>query len=317
VVEPDAVELLPALAETFDEPFADSSALPTWLVSRLAAEHVKVALSGEGGDELFGGYYTYVADILARWIGPVAGLAAPLVERLPSSLSGGRLEDRVKRFVRGARLAPLERHQAWTEVFSADVRRELRGPGGGARVSDDGAGDPLDFYRERYAETQGAAALARFQDVDLGLYLADDLLVKTDRASMAHSLETRVPFLDTVVSDFALRLPDHLKVRGFAKKRLLRQALEPLLPREIIEGRKRGFSIPAASWLRGELAPFTREVLSPARLREQGYFDPAVVSKLIDAHVDGREDYSRHLWGLLSFSLWFDRYARAPKPVAA
>jgi asparagine synthase (glutamine-hydrolysing) len=323
IVEPDAVELLPALAETFDEPFADSSSLPTWLVSRLAAEHVKVALSGEGGDELFGGYYTYVADLLAPRVGPLAAVAGPLVARLPSSLTGGRLEDRIKRFARGARLAPLERHQAFTEVFSADVRRELladlRGSAVDGRVSADvpAPADPLDFYRARYAETEGAAPLARFQDVDLGLYLVDDLLVKTDRASMAHSLETRVPFLDAVVSDFAFRLPDQLKVRGFAKKRLLRRALEPLLPREIIEGRKRGFSIPAASWLRGELAPFAREVLSPARLRDQGYFDPVVVSRLIDAHVAGREDYSRHLWGLLSFSLWFDRYARTPKPVTA
>ena len=145
----------------------------------------------------------------------------------------------------------------------------------------------------------------------------DDLLVKTDRASMAHSLETRVPFLDTAVTDLAFALPDHLKVRGFAKKRLLRRALEPLLPREIIEGRKRGFSIPAAAWLRNELAPFTREVLAPGRLREQGYFDPQVIGRLIDDHVAGREDYSRHLWGLLSFSLWFDRYVAVPGPVAA
>jgi asparagine synthase (glutamine-hydrolysing) len=311
IVEPDAVELLPVLAETFDEPFADSSSLPTWLVSRLAAEHVKVALSGEGGDELFGGYYTYVADLLAPRIGPVARLAAPLIERLPASLSGGRLEDRAKRFARGAGLAPLERHQAWTEVFSADVRRQLLSNSTAPRA------DPVDLYRSRYAETEGAQPLARLADVDVGLYLVDDLLVKTDRASMAHSLETRVPFLDTAVTDLAFALPDHLKVRGLAKKRLLRRALEPLLPREIIEGRKRGFSIPAAAWLRNELAPFTREVLSPARMRDQGYFDPQVVGRLIDDHVAGREDYSRHLWGLLSFSLWFDRYAAVPGPVAA
>jgi len=311
IVEPDAVELLPALAGTFDEPFADSSSLPTWLVSRLAAEHVKVALSGEGGDELFGGYYTYVADLLAPRIGPVARMAAPLIERLPASLSGGRMEDRAKRFARGAGLPPLERHQAWTEVFSAEVRRELL-----ARSAPAGT-DPVDLYRARYAETEGAQPLARLADVDVGLYLVDDLLVKTDRASMAHSLETRVPFLDTAVTDLAFALPDRLKVRGLAKKRLLRRALEPLLPREIIEGRKRGFSIPAAAWLRNELAPFTREVLSPARVREQGYFDSAVIGRLIDDHVAGREDYSRHLWGLLSFSLWFDRYAAVPGPVAA
>jgi asparagine synthase (glutamine-hydrolysing) len=311
IVEPDAVELLPALAEAFDEPFADSSALPTWLVSQLAAGDVKVALSGEGGDELFGGYYTYVADLLAPRVGWIAGALAPLIERMPTSLSGGRLEDRAKRFARGARLAPLERHQAWTEVFSADVRAELLGGRAGA------APDPLDFYRARYAETEGAESLARLQDVDLGLYLADDLLVKTDRASMAHSLETRVPFLDTVISDFALRLPAQARVRGLAKKRLLRKALAPLLPREIVEGKKRGFSIPAAAWLRGDLAPFMREILSPERLRQQGYFDPTVTSALIEAHISGREDYSRQLWGLLSFSLWHDRYAYAPRPVGA
>jgi asparagine synthase (glutamine-hydrolysing) len=133
--------------------------------------------------------------------------------------------------------------------------------------------------------------------------------VKTDRASMAHSLEARVPFLDTAVADVALALPTSQKVRGFSKKRLLREAVEPLLPREVTHGRKQGFSIPAAAWLRGELEPFAREVLSPARMREQGWFDPAVVTAIVDRHVSGSEDLSRQIWGLMAFSLWHERYA--------
>jgi len=165
------------------------------------------------------------------------------------------------------------------------------------------------IYRDHYAETVGAPELARLQEVDLNVYLPSDLLVKTDRASMAHSLEARVPFLDTAVSDIALRLPTSQKVRGFDKKRILRQAVEPLLPREVTHGRKQGFSIPAAAWLRGELEPFAREVLAPARMRQQGWFDPDVVTGILDRHVAGREDLSRQIWGLMAFSLWHERYA--------
>src|SRR5918996_1096282 len=217
VLRPDAARLLPALAEAFDEPFADSSALPTYLVSELASSHVKVALSGEGSD-------------------------------------------------------------------------------------------PVDVYRERFAETEGAELLARLQDVDERVYLVDDLLVKTDRASMAHSLEARVPFCDPVVASFAHALPTRHKIRGLRKKVLLRRAAEPLLPRSIVYGRKRGFSIPAAAWLRGELEPFARETLSAATLRRQGFFEPRVVERLIDDHVARREDRSRQLWGLLAFTLWHEHH---------
>jgi len=167
----------------------------------------------------------------------------------------------------------------------------------------------LGIYREHYAETAGAPELARLQEIDLNVYLPSDLLVKTDRASMAHSLEARVPFLDTVVADVALALPTSQKVRGFDKKRLLRQAVEPLLPREITHGRKQGFSIPASAWLRGKLEPFARELLAPARIRDQGWFDPDVVTAIVDRHVAGREDLSRQIWGLMAFSLWHERYA--------
>ncbi len=300
VLRPDAVELLPRLVEAFDEPFGDSSALPTYLVSELAAGHVKTALSGEGGDELFGGYYTYVADLLARRVGRLAALARPLAEALPSRSDRVGFDYKAKRFARAAALPPLERHHGWKEIFSAKDRAELAGAA---------AWDPLDLYRERYAETEGAEPLARLQDVDLGIYLVDDLLVKTDRLSMAHSLELRVPFLDPKVAEFAFALPRRMKVRGFAKKRLLRRALEPLLPREVVHGRKQGFSIPLAAWLRGPLEPFAREVLAPATLSRQGLLDPDQVTPLLDRHCAGREDLSRQLWGLMALTLWFDRYA--------
>jgi asparagine synthase (glutamine-hydrolysing) len=300
VLRPDAALLLPALAEAFDEPFADSSALPTYLVSQLAASDVKVALSGEGGDELFGGYYTYAADLLAERVGGVARLARPLVERLPSSDARASFDYRAKRFVRAAHLPALERHHGWKEIFSPELRAELTGRRNGF--------DPVDLLRARYAETEGADELARLQDVDLGTYLVDDLLVKTDRASMAHSLEARVPYLDTVVTNLALALPARHKVRGLSKKVLLRKAAEPLLPPEIVRGKKRGFSIPAAAWLRGDLEPFARETLSRDRVLQQGFFRPEVVTRLIDDHVAGREDLSRQLWGLLAFTLWHERH---------
>jgi asparagine synthase (glutamine-hydrolysing) len=300
VLEPDAALLLPALADAFDEPFADSSALPTYLVSRLAREDVKVALSGEGGDELFGGYYTYAADLLAQRVGWVAPALKPLAEHLPTSTAKASFDYRLKRFVRAAHLPPLERHHGWKEIFTADARAELRGTRSGF--------DPVDVLRTRFDETEGAELIARLQDVDLGTYLVDDLLVKTDRASMAHSLEARVPFLDSLVTGFALALPTRHKVRGLRKKVLLRKAVEPLLPREVVHGRKRGFSIPAAAWLRGELEPFARDTLSADTLRRQGFFRHEPVQRLLDEHVSGRQDWSRQLWCLLAFTLWHERH---------
>jgi asparagine synthase (glutamine-hydrolysing) len=310
ILRPDAALLLPALAEAFDEPFADSSALPTYLVSRLAAEDVKVALSGEGGDELFGGYYTYVADLLALRAGGLARLARPLVELLPTSTARASFDYKAKRFARGAHLPPLERHHAWKEIFSADARAELTGRRNGF--------DPVDLYRARFAETEGAELLARLQDIDLGIYLVDDLLVKTDRASMAHSLEARVPFLDSAVTNLALALPTRHRVRGLRKKVLLRKAVAPLVPERIVRGKKRGFSIPAAAWLRGYLEPFARGMLSAETLRRQGFFRPEAVTALIDRHVAGEEDLSRQLWGLLAFTLWHERHVeREPAPLAS
>ncbi len=303
VLRPNAIELLPGIVEAFDEPFADNSALPTYLVSQLAASEVKVALSGEGGDELFGGYYTYVADYLAPRFGRVASAMRPALQLVPASTRSSSWEERLKRFAHGGHLPPLERHHAWREVFSAEARAELLADGRRGTI------DPVDLFRARYEETNGAEELGRLMDVDVGTYLVDDLLVKMDRASMAHSLEARVPFCDPVVAELAFSLPARHKVRRFDKKRLLRKALQPLLPEDILGARKQGFSLPTAAWLRGDLQTFARDTLSAATLRRQGFFRPEAVEPMLEAHISGKRNASRQLWALLVFTLWFDRYA--------
>lgn len=307
VVRSNALDLLPRIVDVFDEPFADSSALPTYLVSQLASENVKVALAGEGGDELFGGYFRYAADRMAPYLGRAASMAGPLIERLPSSSGALRLDDKAKRFARAASLNGLERQWMWGEVFSEQMRDDLLGSHGHGRP------DPMSFHRQRWAETRGAQGLARAMDLDVGYYLADDLLTKTDRCSMAHSLETRVPFLDRSVAELALAVPDRFKVRGLAKKRLLRAAAEPLIPPQILSARKQGFSLPLASWLRRELEPMARDLLSASSLRAQGYIEPIAGQRVLDDHLARRFDNSRQLWSLMVLSLWLDA-ERATQP---
>jgi asparagine synthase (glutamine-hydrolysing) len=202
----------------------------------------------------------------------------------------------VRRLATAAALPPLERHLAWKRMLAPEVRAAvLRARGA----------DPSVAFRARWNETAGADALARVLDLDIGTYLADELLVKADRASMAHSLEVRVPFLDNALAAFALVLPSRLKVRGLAKKRLLRKALAPILPAEILNAPKQGFTLPAAEWLRGPLVPYARDVLAVDR----GILDVAATTQLLDDHVARRGDNWKQLWTLLSFCVWFDRYA--------
>src|SRR6266550_1482753 len=279
----ESSESLRTFSIGFEERSFDELADARLVAERYGTQHQELVLRpdaalllpalADGGDELFGGYHTYAADLLAARVGGLARLAGPLVERLPTSTSRASFDYKAKRFVRAAHLPPLERHHGWKEIFSPDLRAELTG-----RQS---AFDPVDLLRTRYAETEGSDELARLQDVDLGVYLVDDLLVKTDRASMAHSLEARVPYLDTVVTNLALALPTRHKIRGLSKKVLLRKAAAPLLPREIVQGKKRGFSIPAAAWLRGELEPFARETLSAETLSRQGMLQPTAVRRVL------------------------------------
>jgi asparagine synthase (glutamine-hydrolysing) len=297
-----------------DEPRGDATSLPYWLAARMAAREVKVVLSGEGGDELFGGYQTYVADRYAHAFARPLAAGAPLLERWPSSSRRLSLDFKLRRLAAGADLQPLARHHAWKEIFSPDARADLLAPG------PRGGEDPLGVYAARYAETEGAEPLARLQDLDIGTFLADDLLAQADRAGMAHGLEVRVPFLDRAVAELAYALPVRARVHGLTTKPLLRAAAAPLLPRTIVHGAKRGFSSPAAAWLRGPLAGFARDVLSTQALRRQGLFDPRAVSALLERHMARQEDLSRQLWALLAFTLWHDAVlgpsasVRSPSP---
>ncbi|MDA0174120.1 asparagine synthase (glutamine-hydrolyzing) [Solirubrobacter taibaiensis] len=306
---PEAALELEGVAATYDEPSGDATALPYWLLARFAAREVKAVLTGEGADELFGGYQTYAADRLGAPGARVAAALAPAVARFPSSSGRLSLDFQLRRLALGAGLGPLERHHAFKETFSPALRREMLG----------WSGDPLAPLRARYAETAGVEPIARLQDVDAGSFLADDLLPQADRAGMAHGLEVRVPFLDPVVAELAYGLPVHARVRGLETKRVLRAAAASLLPPEVVRGPKRGFCTPVAAWVRGPLEPFARDLLSAERVARQGWFAPAVVSDLLERHLARREDLGRPLWALMAFGLWHDAWATAPRlqPVAS
>ncbi|MFN9270560.1 MAG: asparagine synthase (glutamine-hydrolyzing) [Planctomycetaceae bacterium] len=300
-------DVLPAIFDNLDEPLADASVIPTYLVSRLARERVKVALSGDGGDELFGGYETYRAHRLAAWYGRV-----PKVLRrglrwgvglLPAGGSHRGLSFKAKKFLRGADLPPAERNAVWWGSYTAGELREL--------LTDEwqeAAHDPLAAVRRVAGEHAGEGGLNAMFHQDLSLYLQDDLLVKVDRMSMANSLEVRVPFLDHTLVEYAAGLPVEWKVKGWTLKHLLRQAMAPLLPPALLSRPKRGFDLPLGPWLRGPLKEFAGDLLSPASLREAGWFKGEVVGRLLAEHWSGRHDHRQLLWPLLVCEAWRRRY---------
>ncbi len=305
-VSPDLSDLFERLVVHLDEPFADVSMFPTFSVSELAREHVKVVLSGDGGDELFGGYDAYQAQILAArlgWMGEallpaLAGVAAVLP---PTGKKKG-LVNKIKRFTAGATMAPADLgHYRWMVYLAArDKARLYRG----------GLRDALratDVYapvRAALTRFSGDDVLNRQLYADLSLYLADDILVKVDRMSMATSLETRAPFLDGDLMELAFSMPGHLKIRNGERKWVLKQAMTGLLPDRILSRRKEGFSIPMKNWLRRELQPLMRDLLSADRVARRGLFDPAEVTALMDAHTSGRENHAHTLFPLMVFERW-------------
>ena len=306
VVRPDAEDVVHRLVEAFDEPFADSSAVAAWYVARMAAGHTKVVLSGDGGDEVFGGYVIYQADRLAglyRRLPSAVGarLLPALVGRLPASERKMSWDLRAKRFVANAHRDPLAAHVGWRAIFSEEMKARLYAAPVARR-------DPVALLRAHFDAAPGPDLLNRFMVVDMKVSLVDDMLTKVDRTSMAHGLEVRVPLLDPELVTWASRLPSRTKVRGLGLKWLLRRVARDLLPAEIVDRPKAGFHVPVSAWLKGELRPLVDAQLGEATIRRQGLFDPAVVRGLVDDHMAGREDLSRNLWGLLMFGLWYDRY---------
>ncbi|MCC6850552.1 MAG: asparagine synthase (glutamine-hydrolyzing) [Deltaproteobacteria bacterium] len=326
VVRPDALRVLPALVHHFGEPFADSSAVPVYYVSALAHRNVKVVLSGEGGDEVFAGYETYLAGKFAalyrRLPGVVGGGVLPaIVRRLPVSHARVSLDYKAKRFVAGAALPLADGHFWWKVVLSEAAQAEL---------CVRGAYDPLletaALFRAAAERAGTEDWLARLLAIDAHIFLPDDILTKADRMSMAHSLEARVPFLDTKLVELAARLPSDVKLRRFSKKWILKRALAAHVPASILQAKKRGFNVPVATWLRNDLRDMVADVLSPSALRRVGLFEPSYVQRLMVEHDSMRMDHSRPLWTLLVFMTWYDMWrqtrARAvashpPVPTAA
>jgi asparagine synthase (glutamine-hydrolysing) len=310
IVRPDAMEVLPTLVEHYGEPYADSSAIPTYYVSRETRRHVTVALNGDGGDECFAGYERYAAMRLAETYRRVPtalreGVIRQMIELMPSSeLRRSRVRD-VKRFARAASLPAVERYLRWVSVFDSDAKDDLYTDEFRARMRPHRAAD---FIAPWFARANGAGIVDAALLADTMTYLPNDLLVKVDIASMANSLEARSPFLDHHVIEFAASLPEELKLRGRTTKYLLKKVLRKLVPVENLERRKQGFGVPIGHWFRGEMKGFLRDVLLTEKSLNRGLFKPDAVRRLVEDHVAGRADHSHRLWTLLMLELWFNRF---------
>jgi asparagine synthase (glutamine-hydrolysing) len=306
VVQPDAIRILDDLVGHFDEPFADSSAIPTWYVSEMARQHVTVVLSGDGGDELFGGYDRYVPHprvVAFDRYGPKAlrRAAALAAARLPHGMRGKNFlrhvgRDAQGRYLDAIRLFSTDEKPA---LLSSDVRRQLTGP------------DPerlLSRHFDRFADLPWASQMMRF---DMETYLPEDVLTKVDRMSMAHSIESRVPLLDNEVIGFASSLPAAFKIKDGRRKHILKEVAATLLPRDVIDRRKQGFGVPIGVWFRGGLRELFADTLLSGRALQRGYFQPSFVRRLVDEHLAATRDHTLRLWQLLVFERWHQQYLDA------
>lgn len=306
LVEPECAEALEQLVGLFGEPFADSSAIPTWYLSRETRAHVKAALSGDGGDELFGGYDRYRAMMLAERFGK----RPRFVRSLARSIAGNSGEQRsarhrMKRFLDALDADPVERYLSWISVFDAASREavtteDFRQSLGGFRAGD--------YLRERFLKHAAGSPPERAMAADLETYLPGDLLVKTDVASMAWGLEVRCPFLDHRLVAFAQRIPVGLKLSALRGKRILRKTFRDLLPAKVRRRKKMGFGVPLGRWFRGKLKGMLNDVLPGGKALSRGILKPEAVRGLISEHQSGSADHSARLYALLFLELWFRRF---------
>ena len=287
-----------------DEPSADAGALPVWFLSRMSRQHVTVALSGEGADELFGGYYTYLADRYARWMRgvprPLRQLGLHAINLVPVSDDKISLEYKMKRFLKGSLLDPSAAHAFWNGTFTEAERGQLLT---GAKFK------PTVSLLETIApEFLNTGKLNPFIFLDQHYYLVDDILYKCDRMSMAHSLEVRPPFLDHRIVEFAASLPESLKIHGGTLKYVLKETMRGKLPDAILNRGKEGFDIPAHDWFRSALKPLLADTLTPQAIRDCGLFRQGAIEQLMADHFERRANYGYHLWGLLTLFLWMKQW---------
>jgi asparagine synthase (glutamine-hydrolysing) len=302
IVKPDVVRLLPPLIWHMDEPMADTAFLTTYLVAKFARQDVTVILSGVGGDELFGGYHRYLGDYYGRYWGFLPGwfrrgLLQPLARALPSDRHSSlmNLSRRIRRYLASVDLPLEERYRSYVEVF---------GPEGVGEVLSAPSKSPHAALARAFEQVGDGDPLSRISKVDLLTQLPDDLLQLTDRMTMATSLECRVPLLDDTMVDLSLGMPSNLKIRGRELKYVLKKALRDLLPPEILHRKKRGFGAPVGAWLKAELAPLLKRILSSEQVRRRGVFRPEAVEKTIALHEASREDHTDHLLALMNFEIW-------------
>ena len=303
VVTPDGVSILDTLVTHFDEPFGDPSAIPTWYVSRLAAKHVTVTLSGDGGDELFGGYDRYVQDArvaaIDRYTPPAIRRAAGLVSaRLPHGAKGKRFLHHIGETNRG-------RYIDAVGFFNTEDKAGMYSDGLRAQLARVDAEDHAAAIFDRYEHLPWASQMMRF---DLETYLPEDILTKVDRTSMAHSIESRVPLLDNAVIDFALTLPAAMKIWNGRRKHVLKEVAAQFLPASLIDRRKQGFGVPLDVWFRGSLRELFSDTLLSRRALARGYFEPAFVRRVVHEHVSGTRDHAFRLWQLVVLERWHQQY---------
>jgi len=311
IIQPEAIDLVEKLVYHLDEPIGDFSIFPTYLVSKMARDFVTVILSGDGGDELFGGYDTYIADKLANRFKAVPqfvhqGIMKPFVNLLPPQEQKKGLINKMRRFLEGMEYPNDLQHVRWMtflsevdrhQLFSEDLSTSMNGK------------STYEFIRQYFQQSNSVDRLNQQNFVDFKTYLVDNILVKVDRMSMATSLEARVPFLDHRVVEASFRIPGENKINGKDSKYILKQTMKDLLPNEILNRDKQGFSIPIKNWIREDLRPMMQDVLHENKIKQQGIFDHKFINKLVDEHITVKENHSHRLWSLMMFELWFDQFA--------
>ena len=303
------IDIIPDVASLLDEPLADASIMPTYLLSRFTKDYVKVALGGDGGDELFAGYPTYQAFLLARYYTKLPqvlkSFVAAVVKKLPVSYDNMSFDFRAKKFINGINCNPVDRHYAWMGTFSAAEKDELLVPDIEKREKNTNSFDVLHDYLKGKAFS---SELGKLLYLDTKLYLQEGVLAKVDRASMAHGLEVRVPFLDHRFVELVTGIPERLKLKGLTTKYIWKKVIKDRIPLEITKRGKKGFGIPVAKWLCGELKGLMLDLLSDARLTRQRVFNSSIIQRLVSEHLARQVDNRKKLWNLLIFQLWWDSF---------
>ncbi|MFW6128966.1 MAG: asparagine synthase (glutamine-hydrolyzing) [Candidatus Aminicenantaceae bacterium] len=310
IIKPDALELSEKLIHHLDEPFGDFSIFPTYLVSKMARNHVKAILSGDGGDELFGGYEHYQAQKISKipFSVPLGKSFSKLLKKFPPSSKKKGLWNIIRRYCQGLEISPELNHFRWMMFLSQESKKQLYTQDLFAAINGNNEIHTKKPLQDIFSRLEQFDPVNRELYLDMKTYLVDNILVKVDRMSMAASLETRVPLIDHKIAEFLFSLPGHFKIKGFQTKWLFKKTMERLLPPENIYRKKEGFSIPIKHWLRTDLKDFMLDHLNEKRISEDGLFNYNYIKKMIDLHLEGKQNYSHQLWALLVFEIWKKQY---------